>query len=290
MRKPLINPVPAGDQRDLLKEEHDACALIANVRKKGGASHGNVKRTIEALMMMAHRSGIVDGEGDGCGVLTDIPRRLWAARLIEAGLFEAVTTHPRFFVGHFMIPRGTDGDGKVRQWIEDQFKAAGADILWSGDGETQPYSLGPAAAEEPGFWQLAGFLKQGPTDGVNARLFEIQMAIERQSDVHVASLSSDSAVYKIRGSAETLTRYYPELRRPDFVSAITIGHNRYSTNTASAFDRVQPFSMLGHNGEINTVARLREEAAGIGTQLLPAPGPTARTSTAPWRRWSTATA
>jgi glutamate synthase (NADPH/NADH) large chain len=265
----LTNPVPAGEQRDLLKEEHDACALIANVRKKGGASHGNVKRTIEALMMMAHRSGIVDGEGDGCGLLTDIPRRLWAARLIEAGLFEAVTTHPRFFVGHFMIPRD-GGTTKIRGWIEDKFKATGADVLWSGEGQTQPYSLGPAASiEEPEFWQLAGFLNQGPTDGVNARLFEIQLAIERESEAHVASLSSESAVYKIRGSAETLARYYPELRRPDFVSAITIGHNRYSTNTASVFDRVQPFSMLGHNGEINTVARLREEAAGIGTQLLP---------------------
>ena len=86
----MIQPIPAAEQRDLLLEEHDACALIANVRKKGGASHGNVKRTIEALMMMAHRSGIVDGEGDGCGVLTDIPRRLWAKRLVQAGLFEAV--------------------------------------------------------------------------------------------------------------------------------------------------------------------------------------------------------
>ncbi|MFY9614044.1 MAG: glutamate synthase-related protein [Candidatus Dormiibacterota bacterium] len=265
----MAKPIPAAEQRDLLKDEHDACALIANVRKKGGASHGNVKRTIEALMMMAHRSGIVDGEGDGCGVLTDIPRKIWAARLVQAGLFEAVTTHPRFFVGHFMIPRGTDHAGDVRNKVEEHFKAIGADILWSGNGETQPYSLGPAAAaEEPEFWQLAGFLNQGTTDVVNARLFAVQLAIERETNVHVSSLSADSVVYKIRGSAETLARYYPELRRPDFLSAITIGHNRYSTNTASVFDRVQPFSMLGHNGEINTIARLREESTGIGTQLL----------------------
>ena len=274
----MAQPVPAAKQRDPRADEHDACALIANVRKKGGASHGNVKRTIEALMMMAHRSGIVDGEGDGCGVLVDIPRRIWARRLVSAGLFEAVTTHPRFFVGHFMVPRGTEGAGKLRELVEAKFKAAGADILWSGKGETQPYSLGPAAqAEEPEFWQLAGFLNEGPTEGVNARLFQIQLEIERETPIHVASLSADSCVYKIRGSAETLTRYYPELRQPDFVSAITIGHNRYSTNTASAFDRVQPFSLLGHNGEINTIARLREEAAGIGTQLvtrrLRQPGP-----------------
>ena len=67
----MAEPVPAAEQRDPRLDEHDACALIANVRKKGGASHGNVKRTIEALMMMAHRSGIVDGEGDvGMGPLS----------------------------------------------------------------------------------------------------------------------------------------------------------------------------------------------------------------------------
>src|SRR5205807_392580 len=174
-----LAPIPAAVQRDPRAEEHDACALIANIRKKGQASHGNVKRTIEALMRMSHRSGVVEGEGDGCGVLTDIPRKIWARRLVDAGLFEAVAEHPRFFVGH--------------------------------------------------------------------------MQIERDTRVHVVSLSADSAVYKIRGSAEALMRYYPELRHPEFLSAVTVGHNRYSTNTASAFERVQPFTILGHNGEINTI-------------------------------------
>jgi glutamate synthase (NADPH/NADH) large chain len=263
-------PIPAAVQRDPRTDEHDSCALIANVRKKGGASHGNVKRTIEALMMMSHRSGIVEGEGDGCGVLVDIPRRIWAGRLVKAGLFEAVTTHPRFFVGHFMVPRALgEGAGRLRDRFEDIFKASGVEILWSGPGEVQPSALGPAAKEEePDFWQLAGFFNHGETSEVNTRLFQNQLQIERETEIHVASLSADSCVYKIRGSAEALTRYYPELRRPDFVSAITIGHNRYSTNTASAFERVQPFSMLAHNGEINTIARLREEAIGIGTQLV----------------------
>src|ERR1700694_1809658 len=128
----MLQPVPAPIQRDPRADEHDSCALIANERKKGGASHGNVKRTIEALMMMSHRSGIVDGEGDGCGVLVDIPRRIWAHRLVGAGLFEAVTTHPRFFVGHFLAPRELgDSAGHVRELVETIFKAAGADILWS---------------------------------------------------------------------------------------------------------------------------------------------------------------
>ena len=66
--------------------ERDACALICSVRKGGEATHGNVKRTIEGLARMGHRSGYVDGEGDGVGILTDIPRQLWSKRLSRAGL------------------------------------------------------------------------------------------------------------------------------------------------------------------------------------------------------------
>jgi glutamate synthase (NADPH/NADH) large chain len=86
--------------------------------------------------------------------------------------------------------------------------------------------------------------------------------------VHIASLSSYSVVYKVRGSIETLYQYYPELRNPDYTTAITLGHARYSTNTSTAFERVQPFSLLGHNGEINTIARLREQAEMIGVQRV----------------------
>ncbi|MFL6333655.1 MAG: hypothetical protein ACJ754_10135, partial [Pyrinomonadaceae bacterium] len=63
------------------ESEHDACAIIANVKKDGRPSHGNVKRTLEALARMGHRTGEVEGEGDGAGLQTDIPRERWAKRL-----------------------------------------------------------------------------------------------------------------------------------------------------------------------------------------------------------------
>ena len=86
-------------------DEHDACALVAYVRKDGTPSHGNVKRAINALEKMGHRSGGVDGEGDGCGVHTDIPRLLWARDLQdEAGRNPSLADDPRFFVGHFFVP------------------------------------------------------------------------------------------------------------------------------------------------------------------------------------------
>ncbi len=76
---PPAQRLPAADyQQWLLDEERDSCALVVNVRKGGASSHGNVKRTLEALLKMGHRTGEVDGEGDGCGLMTDIPRQLWA--------------------------------------------------------------------------------------------------------------------------------------------------------------------------------------------------------------------
>ena len=63
----------------------DACALVASVRKNGEATHGNLKRALAALSIMGHRCGEVNGEGDGCGVMTDIPRLLWAQALEQEG-------------------------------------------------------------------------------------------------------------------------------------------------------------------------------------------------------------
>ena len=111
-------------------------------------------------------------------------------------------------------------------------------------------------------------ISSGPLENVEHCLFDLALAVERRTNIHVASLSSYSVVFKVRGSIETLYQYYPELRSPDFTTAITLGHARYSTNTATSFERVQPFSLLGHNGEINTISRLREQAGMLGVQLV----------------------
>src|SRR5437870_13227494 len=89
--------------------ERDACALICSVRKGGQPTHGNVKRTIEALTRMGHRTGVVDGEGDGVGILTDIPRLLWMKRLAKAGLKDDIANSPNFWVAHVMIPASSRG-------------------------------------------------------------------------------------------------------------------------------------------------------------------------------------
>jgi glutamate synthase (NADPH) large chain len=250
-------------------DERDACALVASVRKNGEATHGNLKRALAALSIMGHRCGEVNGEGDGCGVMTDIPRLLWAQALEHEGKPGWLAEDRRFFVGHFMIPNTEMDIASLQTGVLDMLKESGADLLLERPILTRPQALGKMARlQAPFLWQVAGLIRNGPLENVERTLFDLALRIEKSTKISVASLSSNVVVYKVRGSIETLYQFYPELRNPDFTTAITIGHARYSTNTATSFERVQPFSLLGHNGEINTIARLREQAQMIGVELV----------------------
>ncbi|MFN2197743.1 MAG: glutamate synthase-related protein [Anaerolineales bacterium] len=253
-------------------DEHDACAIVASVRKHGEATHGNLKRALDALSKMGHRSGDINGEGDGCGVQTDIPRRLWADALASEGKPAWLADDQRFFVGHFLIPKSHQDQAEdLKRIVLELVQEAGADLLLARPAQTRPLALGKMGrAQAPLIWQVAGLMRAVPLDEIETRLFAITLKIENQTPIHVASLSRYSVIYKVRGSIETLYQYYPELRSPRYMTAITLGHARYSTNTATAFERVQPFSLLGHNGEINTIARLREQARMLGVQLVAA--------------------
>ncbi|HEX9840334.1 MAG TPA: glutamate synthase central domain-containing protein, partial [Anaerolineales bacterium] len=249
-------------------DERDACALVASVRKNGEATHGNLKRALAALSIMGHRSGEVNGEGDGCGVMTDIPRLLWSQALEHEGKPGWLAEDRRFFVGHLMIPN-TETDLSTEARVLNMLKESGMDLLLERPLQTRPQALGKMGRLQAPFqWQVAGLVRNGPLEHVERTLFDLALKIEKSTSISVASLSSNVVVYKVRGSIETLYQYYPELRNPDFTTAITIGHARYSTNTATSFERVQPFSLLGHNGEINTIARLREQAQMLGVELV----------------------
>jgi glutamate synthase (NADPH) large chain len=250
------------------ESEHDACAIIANVKKDGRPSHGNVKRTLEALVRMGHRTGEIEGEGDGAGLQTDIPREWWSRRFEARGLSGSLARRPHLTVAHLMLPfeRREDADGIKRRAL-DMFAEHGFHVLVAESARVRSSALGPLAhLTEPDFWQVVAL----PADrrSLNEReIFEIQLRLERELPLHVASLSQNSAVYKARSDAETLRRYFPELAHPDFKSAITLGHARYSTNTDSRAERAQMFSTLGHNGEINSIDRLGREAIALGFQL-----------------------
>src|SRR4029079_8428011 len=121
--------------------------------------------------------------------------------------------------------------------------------------------------EEPHFWQIAGVL----SDAANreTRPFELMVELEQKLGVHVPSFSSSTCVYKVMGAPKVLGAYYPDLADERFETVGCFGHNRYSTNTWPSFKRVQPFGVLGHNGEINTIAQLRQQARMLGVPIAP---------------------
>src|SRR5690606_8388344 len=160
--------------------------------------------------------------------------------------------------------------GNLIDQIERRIREAGLDVLMNENGAVDNQVLGRNAKKnEPVFRQMAGMNGRVPQNELEGLLYELQLNLERDLGVHFPSFSSHSVVYKVQGTVEILRRYYPELRDPDYASTVTLGHARYSTNTNPIFERVQPFNVLGHNGEFNTISRFRLEAAMLGMALDP---------------------
>ncbi|USG64733.1 glutamate synthase-related protein [Brevibacillus ruminantium] len=250
--------------------EHDSCGIICVIEKTGTPTRQNVDETIRSLIQMEHRSGFIDGEGDGCGILTDIPRALWSAYLDQAGLDHGLAFSEQFAVAHLFVPRTGLNLEEVQTQIRQLFFQHHMTILLERQQQVTSDFLGKnGKQDEPLFWQLAVISADGLTGYAYAQqLYELQIAIEHAHAVHVASLSPYTTAYKVLGAASILPRYFHDLADERFVSSVTIGHNRYSTNTLSSFFRVQPFSLLGHNGEINTISKLEEEARLLGVPLV----------------------
>src|ERR671922_880675 len=139
-RPTSFNWLTAADVKTWL-EERDACALVASVRKNGEATHGNLKRALAALSIMGHRCGEVNGEGDGCGVMTDIPRLLWSQALEQEGKPGWLAEDRRFFVGHLMIPN-TENNFELEARVLDMLKESGMDLLIERPIQTRPQALG----------------------------------------------------------------------------------------------------------------------------------------------------
>jgi glutamate synthase (NADPH) large chain len=246
-------------------DERDACGIVACIQKENHPTKKNIDLVIQALTTMNHRAGFINSEGDGAGIHIDIPRKLWEEKLANKQIDPSLVHHQQFTVGHIFInrtPQLTALQSMIIAKLEENFE-----IVFHSTTETTSSALGPIATkEEPLFWQVALIPKQ-PIADLEQLLFDITIDLEQNHDIYVASLSSSHVVYKVMGVAEQLTKYFKDLSNPLIASSITLGHNRYSTNTKTNFFRVQPFSILGHNGEINTIEKLREEAKAVGVPL-----------------------
>jgi glutamate synthase (NADPH/NADH) large chain len=257
--RPLVSPPSV--------EDKDACAIYASVRKDATPSHTPIELAIPALQKMLHRAGNVDGEGDGCGLLLDIPRKIWAEEVRAGGHDPSLTLDDAFAVAHIFIERSQDRE-KVQHDARELLGQNGFRILAERIGVVDSPALGPTAREEePHFWQLAGLVADpSRRDDV---LFDLLIELEQRLEIHVPSFSATTCVYKVMGAPKVLGEYYPDLHDPRFETIGCFGHNRYSTNTWPSFKRVQPFSVLGHNGEINTIEQLRQEARMLNVPIQP---------------------
>ncbi len=239
----MIHYLGMYDRRSL--PEHDACALAMVASRAGRASFWPLRRALAALEHMHHRAGGVAGEGDGCGVQTDIPRRLWADRL------GPIAFESRFAVAHLA------GPDPARVLASD-----GAELLWLEPMESEPSALGPDGRDgTPALWQAALLCDPGRS------LLGLWLELER-AGIHVASLSRHSVVYKALGDVDALRGFALDLGHPLFATRVALAHSRYSTNTLPAFERVQPFGRIAHNGEINTIRRMRLAMPGLGIQPI----------------------
>ena len=257
--RPLVSPPSV--------EDKDACAIYASVRKDATPTHLPIALAIPALQKMLHRAGNVDGEGDGCGLLVDLPRKIWAEEVRSGGHDPSLTLDDAFAVAHVFIERPQDRE-RIQHDARELLGQGGFRILAERIGVVDSPALGPTAREEePHFWQIAGLL--ATASGRDRVLFDLLIELEQSLGVHVPSFSATTCVYKVMGAPTVLGDYYPDLRDERFETIGCFGHNRYSTNTWPSFKRVQPFSVLGHNGEINTIAQLRQEARMLGVPIQP---------------------
>ncbi len=265
----LVSDIDPSSPFNSRTDEHDSCALMSVVNRNGLPTRESVTRVLDGLIKMSHRAGMVNGEGDGCGIMLDIPRAFWQARLQAAGQNGDLAWRSDFWLGHVLVKRGAL-DETVMHAVATDFEQAGFQVLYNQRGQTVTEVLGPQGqAEEPYFWQIAGVGRLGDSAGIEEerRLFHQKLRVEDKQPIQFASLSFHSTIYKLRGSPIILDQYFPELSHSLMTSVATLGHSRYCTNTVSSFFRVQPFTVLGHNGEINTVSRLRQEARMLGVQL-----------------------
>ncbi|MBB6447838.1 glutamate synthase (NADPH/NADH) large chain [Bacillus benzoevorans] len=218
-------------------------------------------------MTMNHRAGFINGEGDGVGIHIDIPRELWKKKLSQTEANPEEAEKDNFTIAHIFIKRNEDVE-RAKASILQKLEQSQFTVLFQSDKVSESSALGPIAQQEnPVFFQVAcSTTLKG--QALTTKLFQLTLEIEENENIHVASLSQYHAVYKVMGAGDILPKYYHDLASPLVASTMTLGHNRYSTNTLSSFFRVQPFGVLGHNGEINTIAKLRDEARMTGVPLV----------------------
>lgn len=252
----LCDPRPVGlyDPRD----ERDACGFGLIAQLDDRASRALVDRAIDALSRMTHRGGIAaDGlSGDGCGLLIRHPDIFLRTLASEAGI--ALGTH--YAAGLVFLPHDEEQASQARQALAD---ALAEERIAIAGWRTVPVDMDACGELARRTMPRIEQVFVVPTFAFDAATFQRSLFLARRraeqrlrhvADFYVVSLSATSIGYKGMVLPERLAQLYPDLRRDDLQSSAVVFHQRFSTNTTPRWPLAQPFRLLAHNGEINTIS------------------------------------
>ena len=237
--------------------EHDNCGIGAVVNIKGVRSREVVENALRIVEKLEHRAG-KDAEGktgDGVGILVQMPYNFFKSETEKLGI--SIGEEGDFGVGMFFFPQNELKRNHAKKLFEIILAKKGMKFLGWREVPSTPSVLGQKALDSMPYI-MQGFVKR-PDDCAKGlefdrRLFIARRVFEQSNDnTYVVSLSSRTVVYKGMFLVAELRKFYTDLQREDFTSAIAMVHSRFSTNTTPSWQKAHPNRMIVHNGEINTI-------------------------------------
>jgi glutamate synthase (NADPH/NADH) large chain len=232
--------------------EHDACGVGMLVNIHGNKSHELVDSALTVLENMKHRGaeGADNKTGDGAGIMIQIPHEF----ILLQGI--PVPEKGKYGTGLVFLPKDKGEQAEILKIIIEEVEREGLLLTHLRSVPVDSSIIGASAQEsEPDIKQL--FISgKGETDNLERSLYLIRKKIEKRvtnKDFYIVSLSSKIIIYKGLLSSEQLRAYFLDLQQPYLTSGLAIVHSRFSTNTFPTWSLAQPFRLLAHNGEINTI-------------------------------------
>ena len=233
--------------------EHDACGVGMIVNIHGGKSHELVDNALKVLENMEHRGAETrDKTGDGAGIMIQIPHEF----ILLQGI--PVPEKGKYGTGLVFLPKEEKAQQEILSVMIEEIEREGLQLMHLRSVPTNPEVLGAAAREvEPDIKQI---FVTGATEAtapvLDRILYKIRKRIENRisdKDFYICSLSSKNLIYKGMLTSGQLRRYFSDLSNDYLTSGLALVHSRFSTNTFPTWSLAQPFRLLAHNGEINTI-------------------------------------
>ncbi|MBA2618000.1 MAG: glutamate synthase subunit alpha, partial [Rubrobacter sp.] len=257
--------------------EHDACGLGFVARIDGRPTRETVEQGLEVLHNLEHRgtTGSDPETGDGAGILTQIPDGFFRREC--AGLGIELPGAGGYGVGVLFEPGGA-GESDCGERLAEICAEEGQELLGFREVPVEPEAVGKVARSVmPRIRQFFVGRRGGDEMAFERKLYVIRRRLHKETQdsqgCYVVSLSSRTVIYKGLLKGQQLARFYPDLGDENFASAISLVHERFSTNTLGSWELAHPYRFIAHNGEINTIrgninwmhareSRLRSELFG----------------------------